>query len=235
MNQALIIDDDSQIRKLLRLFLTNHNFEIHEADSCASGINQFVGQKPGIVLLDLGLPDGNGRDVLQMIRERGDTPVIILSVADTEAEITELLDMGADDYVTKPFGIGELMARIRVALRHSLPQALATQDLRVGVLVVRLLQREAFRDGQEERLTPTEWSLLELLIKNAGKIMTRRQIVRSVWGPVMEDDYNNLRVYINQLRRKIEIDPTMPQVLITEPGVGYRLRLEGSHETTASV
>jgi two-component system KDP operon response regulator KdpE len=226
MTPVLIIDDELQIRKLLRLYLERNDFSVHEADGCAEGIRQFTGVKPAIVLLDLGLPDGDGREVLRAIRERGDTPVIILSVHEAETDIMELLDAGADDYLTKPFGVGELIARLRVALRHSTPKAAWGRPVRIGKLDVQLDSREAYHDGLEERFTPTEWSILEILIRNAGKIMTRNQLLRAVWGPAMSGEYNNLRVYINQIRKKLEEEPAVPKVLLTEPGVGYRLKIE---------
>jgi len=224
MTPVLIIDDEIQIRRLLRLFLEKNGFLVYEAESGAEGLNRYAGAKPDIVLLDLGLPDMDGRQVLQEIRARGDTPVIVLSVRDTESEIMDLLDSGADDYLTKPFGTGELLSRVRVALRHRTPPSLSGRRVRVGSLEVDMDTREAFRDGVEEKLTPTEWSLLFVFLRNAGKIMTRKQILREVWGPAMEEEYNNLRVYINQLRKKIEVDPSAPAVLLTEPGVGYRLK-----------
>ncbi len=226
MTPVLVVDDEVQIRKLLRLYLEKNGFIVSEADSCSEGMRQFMGVKPGIVLLDLGLPDGDGREMLQSIRSCGDTPVIILSVRDAEAEIMELLDAGADDYLIKPFGIGELIARIRVALRHRMPKQALEKPIRIGMIELHLDSREAFRDGRKEHLTPTEWSILEILVRNAGKIMTRNQILREVWGPAMSEEYNNLRVYINQLRKKIEVEPSAPKVLLTEPGVGYRLKLE---------
>lgn len=226
MTPVLVIDDEIQIRKLLRLYLEKNGFAVAEADTCAEGMNQFSGVKPGIVLLDLGLPDRDGREMLKYIRDRGDTPVIILSVRDAEEEIMELLDSGADDYLIKPFGVGELISRIRVALRHRVPGTAWRQPLQVGVLELRMDSREAFREGRQEHLTPTEWSILEILVRNAGKIMTRKQLLREVWGPAMTEEYNSLRVYINQIRKKIEADPSAPRVLLTEPGVGYRLKLE---------
>ncbi len=226
MTPVLVIDDDPQIRRLLSLYLEKNGFLVVEADSCAEGLRQFAGTKPGIVLLDLGLPDGDGRETLRSIRERGDTPVIVLSVRDTEEEIMELLDAGADDYLIKPFGVGELLARVRVAQRHRTPKAARERPVLVGLLEVRLETREAFRDGSAEHLTPTEWSILETLMRNAGKIVTRKQLLREVWGPVIKEEYNNLRVYINQMRKKIEAEPSVPKILLTEPGVGYRLRLE---------
>lgn len=226
MTPVLVIDDEVQIRRLLKLYLEKNDFLVFEAESGAEGLRQFMGAKPEIVLLDLGLPDMDGRQLLQEIRARGATPVIVLSVRDAETEIMDLLDAGADDYVTKPFGTGELLARIRVALRHRTPQSVSGRTVRVGALEVDMDTREAFRDGQEEKLTPTEWSLLFIFLRNAGKIMTRKQILREVWGPAMEEEYNNLRVYINQLRKKIELDPAVPAVLLTEPGVGYRMKVQ---------
>jgi len=136
------------------------------------------------------------------------------------------LDAGADDYLLKPFGVGELIARIRVALRHRMPKTTLGRPIQVGMLEVRLDTRETYREGQLEHLTPTEWSILEILVRHAGKIMTRNQILREVWGPTITEEYNSLRVYINQLRKKIEAEPSVPKVLLTEPGVGYRLKLE---------
>jgi len=226
MTPILIVDDELQIRKLLRLCLERNDFVVFEADSGAEGLRQFAGAKPDIVILDLGLPDMDGRDILREIRSRGETPVIVLSVRDAEAEIMELLDAGADDYLTKPFGTGELLARIRVAIRHRTPQSFAGRRVRVGAIEIDMDTREAYRGGAEEKLTPTEWSLLLAFLRNAGKIMTRNQILREVWGPNLEEEYNSLRVYINQLRKKIEVDPAVPSVLLTEPGVGYRLKVQ---------
>lgn len=226
MTPVLVVDDDLQIRKLLRLYLEKNDFSVFEADSCAEGIRQFTGVKPGLVLLDLGLPDGDGRELLKAIRERGDTPVIVVSVRDAETDVMDLLDAGADDYIIKPFGVGELISRMKVALRHHTPKSVWGRPVQVGMLEIRMDSREAFRDGVEERLTPTEWSILEMLVRNAGKIITRNHLLREVWGPSMAQEYNNLRVYINQLRKKIEKEPSVPKVLITEPGVGYRLKLE---------
>lgn len=226
MTPVLIIDDELQIRKLLRLYLEKNDFAVFEADCVNEGKNQFIGAKPSLVLLDLGLPDGDGRDLLKFIRERGDTPVIILSVRDSEQEIVELLDVGADDYLIKPFGVGELLARIRVALRHRTPKSALGKPVKLGLLEFHLDTREAYKDGIQEHFTPTEWSILEILVRNAGKIITRNQILKEVWGPAMTQEYNNLRVYINQIRKKIETEPSVPRVLLTEPGVGYRLKIE---------
>ncbi len=226
MTPVLVVDDDARIRKLLRICLEKSGFAVVEADSAAEGLSQFAGAKPELVLLDLGLPDADGRTVLADIRSRGATPVIVLSVRDSESDIMDLLDAGADDYLTKPFGTGELLARIRAALRHRMPENLTGRRVRVGALEIDAQTREAFRDGVEEKLTPTEWSILLIFLRNAGKIMTRNQVLREVWGPNMVEEYNNLRVYINQLRKKLEIDPSAPTALVTEPGVGYRLKAE---------
>ena len=220
MTPVLVIDDELQIRRLLRLYLEKNDFIVIEAGSCAEGLHQFMGVKPGIVLLDLGLPDGDGKDMLKAIRDRGDTPVIILSVRDSEEDIVNLLDAGADDYLIKPFGVGELLARMRVALRRRTPKSAWGKPLKIGMLELHMDTREAFLEGKQEHLTPTEWSILEILVRNGGKIMTRNQILREVWGPSMMEEYNNLRVYINQLRKKIEREPSVPKVLLTEPGVG---------------
>lgn len=225
MKEILVVDDERSIRRLLGLCLERAGYSVSEAETGREGLYRFALSKPELVLLDLGLPDMDGRELLGEIRARGDTPVIILSVRDAEAEVMDLLDAGADDYLTKPFGTGELLARIRVALRHRTPQAMSGRRVAVGAIEVDLDAREAFRDGLEEKLTPTEWALLLAFLRNSGKIMTRRQILREVWGPGMEEEYNNLRVYVNQLRRKIEPDPSVPAVLLTEPGVGYRLRV----------
>jgi two-component system KDP operon response regulator KdpE len=225
MKEILVVDDELQIRRLLRLCLERSGFSVSEAESGREGLYMFTGAKPDLVLLDLGLPDMDGRELLGAIRARGDTPVIVLSVRDAEAEVMELLDLGADDYLTKPFGTGELLARVRVALRHRIPQLLSGRRVAVGAIEVDMDTREAFRGGVEEKLTPTEWALLLAFLRNAGKIMTRRQILREVWGPNMEEEYNNLRVYVNQLRKKIEPDPAVPVALLTEPGVGYRLKV----------
>ncbi|MBP7096167.1 MAG: response regulator transcription factor [Spirochaetia bacterium] len=225
MKEILVVDDELAIRRLLRLCLEREGYAVSEAGSGGEGLNRFMGSKPDLVLLDLGLPDMDGRELLGRIRARGDTPVVILSVRDAEADIMDLLDSGADDYLTKPFGTGELLARVRVALRHRTPQAMSGRRVTVGAIEVDMDTREAFRGEAEEKLTPTEWALLLAFLRNSGKIMTRRQILREVWGPNMEEEYNNLRVYVNQLRRKIEPDPSVPTVLLTEPGVGYRLRI----------
>lgn len=222
MNSVLVIDDEAQIRRLLRVSLEKQGYSVHEAATAADGLSMVVGKKPDIVLLDLGLPDRDGADVLAELRTWSSVPVIILSVRDAEEEIVRLLDAGADDYLIKPFNTGELVARMKVAIRHRAPQE--TQEPFVsGRLSVDLLNRDVRAAGQPVKLTPTEYSIIRMLVQHAGRIVTHGQILREVWGPNMQEETNYLRVYITGLRKKIEENPRMPRLLLTEPGVGYRL------------
>jgi two-component system KDP operon response regulator KdpE len=220
--RILIIDDEKQIRRLLKVALTGHGYELEEAVSGQDGLNKAAVFRPDLVILDLGLPDLDGLEVLRRLREWSKTPVIILSVREQENDKINALDNGADDYVTKPFGMGELLARIRAALRHAAglgnEPVLNFDDLKIDVA-----QRRVSVDGNEIKLTPTEYELLRNLAVYSGKVLTHRQMLRAVWGPSYENDTQYLRVYIAQLRRKIENDPSRPRHIITEPGVGYRL------------
>jgi two-component system KDP operon response regulator KdpE len=220
--RILIIDDEKQIRRLLKVALTGHGYELEEAVSGQDGLNKAAVFRPDLVILDLGLPDLDGLEVLRRLREWSKTPVIILSVREQENDKINALDNGADDYVTKPFGMGELLARIRAALRHAAglgnEPVLNFDDLKIDVA-----QRRVSVDGNEIKLTPTEYELLRNLAVYSGKVLTHRQLLRAVWGPSYENDTQYLRVYIAQLRRKIENDPSRPRHIITEPGVGYRL------------
>jgi len=222
--RVVAIDDEVQIRRLLRICLERNDFKVYDASDGEEGLRQILNVKPDLVLLDLGLPDMDGKDVLSSLREWSSIPVIILSVRNTEDDIVALLNAGADDYMIKPFNTGELIARIRVALRHRNPEP-AEQLFSAGSLTVDLGSREVKVDGEETKLTPTEYALLRLFIQHAGKVLTHQQILREVWGPNMQEEYNYLRVYITQLRKKIEINPARPQLLLTEPGVGYRLKI----------
>ncbi len=220
--RIMIIDDEPQMRRLLQVALTAHGYEIREAETGREGIDQTAVFHPDLIVLDLSLPDLDGIEVIQKLREWTQTPVIILSVREQEGDKIAALDAGADDYVTKPFSMGELLARIRTALRH----AAGTGDepvLTFGGLVIDLTRRYVAMDGREVKLTPTEYELLRVLTVNAGKVLTHRQLMRMVWGPSYEQETNYLRVYIRQLRQKIEPDPARPRNIITEPGVGYRL------------
>lgn len=220
--RILIIDDEKQIRRLLKVALTGHGYELEEAVSGQDGLNKAAVFRPDLVILDLGLPDLDGLEVLRRLREWSQTPVIILSVREQENDKINALDNGADDYVTKPFGMGELLARIRAALRHA--AGLGNEPvLNFGDLEIDVAQRRVTVDGNVIKLTPTEYELLRNLAVYSGKVLTHRQLLRAVWGPSYENDTQYLRVYIAQLRRKIESDPSRPRHIITEPGVGYRL------------
>lgn len=224
MTTAVVIDDEVQIRRLLRVSLETQGFSVHVAATGEEGLRLVQGKKPDIVLLDLGLPDREGADVLSSLRAWSSVPVIILSVRNAEEEIVRLLDAGADDYLVKPFSTGELIARMRVAIRHHGPQDAAGVFVS-GRLSVDLQDRSVKAAGQAVKLTPTEYGLLRLFVQHAGRILTHRQILREVWGPNADEETNYLRVYVTGLRKKLEENPQMPQLIVTEPGVGYRLRI----------
>lgn len=218
----LVIDDEAQIRRMLRLSLEAHGFTVKEATTAQEGLQQAALARPDLIILDLNLPDKSGLETLKDIRGWSRTPVIVLSVRNSEQDKIELLDSGADDYLTKPFGMGELLARIRAALRHITPDT-ADGIFTSGDLVIDFSRRIVTRKNEEIKLTPTEYSLLKLLACNAGKVLTHNQIIDELWGPASQPDTSYLRVYVLQLRKKIEDDPSNPGMLITEPGVGYRL------------
>ncbi len=220
----LVIDDELQMRRLLKLTLETGGFRYAEAESGILGLQEAVQKKPDGVILDLGLPDMDGLEVLKKLREWSRVPVLILSVRDAEKQKVAALDGGADDYVTKPFGQEELLARLRVLLKHSPGQP----DLPVfksGNLTVDFARRQVSISGNEVKLTGIEYSLLKLLVQHAGKVLTHRQILREIWGPNSEERTQYLRVYMTHLRQKIESDPDRPQRIKTESGVGYRFCL----------
>jgi two-component system KDP operon response regulator KdpE len=219
---ALIIDDEVQIRRLLRVCLEANGYRAIEAASGQEGIVQAAQGRPDVVILDLGLPDQDGLSVLRRLREWSRVPVLVLSVRDREEDKVAALDHGADDYVTKPFSTAELLARLRVALRHARPAAELTV-FRTGRLEVDLTARVVRANGREVKLTATEYSLLRLFVQHSGKVLTHRQILREVWGPNAEEQTHYLRVYVAHLREKLEADPARPQLILTESGVGYRL------------
>ncbi len=219
---ALIIDDELQIRRLLRVNLEANGYRVLEAATGQEGINQAAQWRPEVVILDLGLPDLDGVTVLKRLREWSRVPVIVLSVRDREEDKVAALDNGADDYVTKPFSTAELLARLRVAQRHAQP-GVPVSHFRTGRLEVDLAARVVKLNNQEVRLTATEYSLLRLFIQHAGKVLTHRHILREVWGPNATEQTHYLRVYIAHLRDKLEAEPSKPRLIITEPGVGYRL------------
>ena len=220
--QILIVDDEPQIRRFLRISLEINGYRVSEAASGEEAIVRTAQLRPDAVILDMGLPDMDGLEVLKRLREWTQTPVIILSVRDSDTDKVAALDAGADDYLTKPFSVEELMARIRTAQRHAQPQ----QDEAIftsGRLQVDLTRRLVTVAGEPVKLTPTEYALLRLLIQHAGKVLTHQQILRSVWGPEYVHETHYLRVYFAQLRQKIEANPALPEIILTEPGVGYRL------------
>ncbi len=220
--QVLVVDDELQIRRFLRISLEANEYHVHETATGQDAILKTAQIRPDLVILDLGLPDMDGLEVLKRLREWTQTPIIILSVRDSDHEKVAALDAGADDYLTKPFSLEELMARIRTAQRHAQPQqqeAIFTS----GRLQVDLTRRLVTVNGDPVKLTPTEYALLRLLIQHAGKVLTHQQILRAVWGPEYVQEIHYLRVYFAQLRQKIEENPALPEMIITEPGVGYRL------------
>lgn len=222
--RVLVVDDEPPIRRLLRTSLGAHGYDVVEAASAQEAIVKSSTERLDLIILDLGLPDEDGLDVIRRIREWSRIPIIVLSVRGREADKIEALDRGADDYVTKPFSMGELLARIRAALRRRLQSEVEEPVFRSGGLTVDLARRIVSVEGREVKLTPTEYALLRVLVTHAGKVVTHRQLLREVWGPVYVNETHYLRVYIGHLRRKIEPDPTHPRYILTEPGVGYRLR-----------
>ena len=221
--RVLVIDDEAAILRFLKPALEANNYDMASAGSVADGIKRVAAETPDIVLLDLGLPDGDGKDVIRRAREWSDVPIIVLSAREREAEKIDALDLGADDYINKPFNVGELLARMRAALRHRMQRKAEVPVLRVGKLEVDAVRHRATRAGAELKLTPKEFELLSFLAKHAGRVLTHKQILTAVWGPAHTEDTQYLRVYIGQLRQKIEENPDDPRLILTEPGIGYRI------------
>jgi two-component system KDP operon response regulator KdpE len=221
--RVLVVDDDRAIRRFLRASLTAHDYIVFEAASGQEALAAVVTSRPDVVILDLGLPDLEGVEVTRQLREWSQVPIIILSVRDHEMDKIAALDAGADDYLTKPFGVGELMARLRATLRRAAAPA-GEPVFTTGELTVDLERRLVTRAGREIQLTPTEYDLFKLLVTHAGKVITQQQLLQQVWGGDYHDKAHLLRVNISNLRHKLEPDPTRPTYIITEPGVGYRLR-----------
>jgi two-component system, OmpR family, KDP operon response regulator KdpE len=218
---ALVIDDEVQIRRLLRVALESENYQVHEAETGQQGLVEIANRKPAIILLDLGLPDMEGLEVLKRLREWSEAPVLVLSVRDDEAVKVGALDAGAEDYVTKPFSTPELLARLRAAQRKTRPEE-EVSVFRSGDLIVDLTARVVTRGAREIKLTATEYALLRLFVRHPGRVLTHRYILREIWGPKSEEHRQYLRVYVTHLRQKIEADPTTPCLIKTEPGIGYR-------------
>lgn len=223
--RVLVVDDERAIRRFLRTSLAAHGYAVYEASTGQEALSAVVGDRPDLIILDLGLPDLNGLEVTRQLREWTRIPIIVLSVREEEATKVAALDAGADDYLTKPFGMAELMARIRVALRHA-EQPASEPVFEIDGLRVDRARRQVLMAGSEIVLTPTEYDLLRVLVQHAGKVLTHRQLLRQVWGMGYELETHLLQVNISNLRRKIEPDPSRPRYIITEVGVGYRLRTE---------
>jgi two-component system KDP operon response regulator KdpE len=223
--RVLVVDDEEAIRRFLRVTLTSQAYNVVEAASGQDALSVIAMQKPDVVILDLGLPDMDGVEVTRLLRQWTRIPIIILSVRGSERDKIDALDAGADDYLTKPFGVGELLARLRAALRRG-AQTTSEPVFTSGSLNVDLARRLVTVAEQEVQLTPNEYELLRVLVAHAGKVLTRRQLLREVWGVEYGEEFHMLHVNISNLRRKIEIDPARPQFIITEPGVGYRLRTD---------
>jgi two-component system KDP operon response regulator KdpE len=222
MTRVLVVDDEPSILRALRINLTAREYDVSTAADGAAGLTAAARDRPDVIILDLGLPDMDGTEVIHGVRGWTSTPIIVLSAWGEEAAKVAALDAGADDYVTKPFGMDELLARLRAAVRRAAPvpggPVVATPDFTVDLAAKRVLRN----GGEDVRLTPTEWQLLEIMVRNSGRLITQKQLLREVWGPAYETESNYLRVYLAQLRRKLEPEPSRPKYLLTESGMGYR-------------
>ncbi|MCD0422167.1 MAG: response regulator [Rhodopseudomonas sp.] len=221
--RALVVDDEPAILRFLKPALEANGYEVAHAETVTDAVKHIASQAPDIVLLDLGLADGDGKEVIRQVRSWSDLPIVVLSAREREAEKIASLDLGADDYVNKPFATGELMARMRAAMRHRMQRHDEPAALTVGGLEIDAVRRRVTRGGAEIKLTPKEFELLTFLVRHAGRVVTHRQILAAVWGPAHTSDTQYLRVYIGQLRQKIEARADEPQVILTEPGIGYRI------------
>lgn len=223
---VLVVEDEPEMRKFIRATLTSRGYRLLEAECASKGVQLLTSHNPDLLLLDLGLPDGDGIDLTRQLREWSRVPVIVLSARGREDDKVAALDAGADDYLTKPFGVNELLARMRVAFRHSEASRVGTQVqvYEFGDLKMDLVRREVFRGEEELHLTPIEYKLLVLFAQHAGKVLTHRQILKEIWGPTYAAQTHYVRVHMAELRKKIEMNPSRPKLIVTEPGVGYRLR-----------
>jgi two-component system, OmpR family, KDP operon response regulator KdpE len=225
--RVLVVDDEPGILRAVQTNLGRHDFRVDAAETGTQGLELYARVRPDLILLDLGLPDMDGLDVIRAIRLRSSTPIVVLSARETEHDKVEALDLGADDYLTKPFGVNELLARVRLALRHAAKPMMGTEPvIRIGDLVVDLERRRLLVAGTEVHLTPTEWDLVKLFTTHPNKVLTDRMIMDSVWGSAYAAQAHSLHVYIARLRKKMEADPSAQRHLVTEPGVGYRFVTE---------
>lgn len=224
--RILIVDDEPQIHRFLKPSLTAAGYSVVTAANGRDALRSVAQHAPDAVVLDLGLPDMDGKDVISEVRGWSKVPILVLSARDRETEKIEALDLGANDYVNKPFGVGELMARLRAALRHYKENDGSSIQLSAGPIVMDTAAHTVMRSGTAVRLTPKEFDLLAMLLRNRGRVNTHRQLLTSVWGPAHAEDLQYLRVFIGQLRQKLEVDPDKPKIIVTEPGVGYRVMPE---------
>ena len=223
--RILVVDDEPQILRFLKPSLTAAGYDVISATNGKEALAAAATRAPDVILLDLGLPDMDGKEVIRALRTWCKIPILVLSARDRESEKIAALDLGADDYVNKPFGIGELTARLRTALRHAAQQAAERTTIQAGSLDVDILAHRVMRGGEPVKLTPKEFDLLAVLVRNAGRVLTHRQILTAVWGPAHTEDLQYLRVFIGQLRQKLEPAPDTPELILTEPGIGYRLNV----------
>ena len=224
-NTVLIVDDEMQIRKMLNIFLDASDFKIEESETGRQAVRMAASVKPDLILLDLGLPDMDGKDVIAEIREWSQVPIVVLSVRAVDEEVIAALNAGADDYIIKPFNADVLIARIKANLRKALVREVGEPELANGSIRMDLIRHEVFRDGEKIMLTPKEYELLRFFMVNRGRMLTHKQILHEVWGPAHGEDTQYLRVYVGQVREKLEIDPANPRMIVTEPGVGYRMEI----------
>lgn len=233
-NTILIVDDEPQLRKLLRITLQSEDYKTEEAENGAQAVRLSASVKPDLIVLDLGLPDIDGKEVIDNVREWSQTPIIVCSVRDADTEVIEALGRGADDYITKPFNPDILLARIEANLRKSATQEAGEPNLKNGDIEMDLVRHEVFIKGESTFFTPKEYELLRYFMVNRGKMITHKQLLQNVWGPAHGDDMQYLRVYVSQLRDKIEPNPKDPSYVITEPGIGYRMEFFENQEQQAA-
>jgi two-component system KDP operon response regulator KdpE len=229
--RVLVVDDEPAILRFLKPALEANGYEMTSAATVVDAVKRIAAEAPDIVLLDLGLADGDGKDVIRQVRSWSDVPIIVLSAREREVEKIDSLDLGADDYVNKPFNVGELMARMRTALRHRMQRNAEPATLSVGDIEIDAVRHRVTRSGTELKLTPKEFELLAFLARHAGRVVTHRQILVAIWGPAHTSDTQYLRVYIGQLRQKLEPRPDEPIIILTEPGIGYRIGVGDEPQT----
>jgi two-component system KDP operon response regulator KdpE len=225
--RVLLVDDEPAIARFLKPAIEANGYDFQVAETAADALKRIAANAPDIVLLDLGLPDADGKEIIRRVRDWSDVPIVVLSARDREAEKIDSLDAGADDFVNKPFGVGELLARMRTALRHRMQRNAETPVLRIGELEIDNIRHRVARGDQEIKLTRKEFELLSFLARHPGKVLTHRQILTAVWGPAHTEDTQYLRVYVGHLRQKVEDDPGEPKIIVTESGIGYRIAADG--------